>query len=285
MTSSTTATTSGWRTGARQHRPRAQHVEAGQGCRPRPPRSGAEDRRGNRLGQDQGHHPLPGLHQLHDVGRGRPGPPGHSIISNAVSLHPMVPTFSRFKIPQAAAPCSRARSNTSIRSGGSTRHGGLEIVAHHGGGRPSRVRQHRLQGRQLHLRHRVPRALAPREPQPRHPRVDQAGVRASAPSPSSSRWLTASSRAPGAGGGLPRAARDSSRSEPATTARFVFLAGVNNQCFLAESQQRTYDFFDSCRKGYHSLHMIPNYGHLDIFIGKNAATDVFPLIIAELDRA
>jgi hypothetical protein len=31
--------------------------------------------------------------------------------------------------------------------------------------------------------------------------------------------------------------------------------------------------------------MIPNYGHLDIFFGKNAANDVFPLISAELDRA
>ena len=73
--------------------------------------------------------------------------------------------------------------------------------------------------------------------------------------------------------------------EPATTARFAFFAGVNNHCFLAESQQRTFDFFDSWHKGYHSLHMIPNYGHLDIFFGKNAAKDIFPLISEELDRA
>lgn len=73
--------------------------------------------------------------------------------------------------------------------------------------------------------------------------------------------------------------------EPATTARIAFLAGMNNHCFLPESQQRTFDFFDSWRKGYHSLHMIPDYGHLDIFFGKNAATDVFPIISAELDRA
>jgi pimeloyl-ACP methyl ester carboxylesterase len=72
--------------------------------------------------------------------------------------------------------------------------------------------------------------------------------------------------------------------EPQTTARFAFFAGVNNHCFLAESQQRTFDFFDSWHKGYHTLHMIPNYGHLDIFFGKNAARDVLPLISAELDR-
>jgi len=72
--------------------------------------------------------------------------------------------------------------------------------------------------------------------------------------------------------------------EPATSARFAFFAGLNNHCFLAESQQRTFEFFDSWHKGYHSLHMIPNYGHLDVFFGKNAAKDVFPLISAELDR-
>jgi len=85
--------------------------------------------------------------------------------------------------------------------------------------------------------------------------------------------------------GLAELPSDFVAREPATTARFSFIAGVNNRCFLAESQQRTFDFFDSWRKGYHSLHMIPDYGHLDIFIGKNAAKDVFPLISAELDKA
>ena len=73
--------------------------------------------------------------------------------------------------------------------------------------------------------------------------------------------------------------------EPATTARFAFMAGLNNHCFLAESQQRTFDFFNGWRKNYHSLHMIPNYGHLDPFIGKDAARDVFPIILEELERA
>ncbi len=72
--------------------------------------------------------------------------------------------------------------------------------------------------------------------------------------------------------------------EPATTARFAFFAGVDNHCFLAESQQRTFDFFDAWHKGYHSLHMLPNYGHLDVFFGKNAAKDVFPLMCEELER-
>jgi pimeloyl-ACP methyl ester carboxylesterase len=84
--------------------------------------------------------------------------------------------------------------------------------------------------------------------------------------------------------GRPELPADFMAREPSTTARFAFFAGLNNRCFLAESQQRTFDFFDSWHKGYHSLRMLPNYGHLDVFIGKNAAQDVFPLISAELER-
>jgi len=71
---------------------------------------------------------------------------------------------------------------------------------------------------------------------------------------------------------------------PRTDARFAFLAGERNVCFLPESQQRTYDYFQRQRKDFHSLEMLPGYGHLDVFIGKNAADDVFPIILAELDR-
>jgi hypothetical protein len=72
--------------------------------------------------------------------------------------------------------------------------------------------------------------------------------------------------------------------EPSTTARFAFMAGLNNRCFLAESQRRTFEFFNSWRKNYHTLTMLPNYGHLDVFIGKDASRDVFPLIGEELER-
>jgi pimeloyl-ACP methyl ester carboxylesterase len=71
---------------------------------------------------------------------------------------------------------------------------------------------------------------------------------------------------------------------PETDARFVFLAGERNQCFLPESQRRTYEHLARHRRGYHALHVIPGYGHLDIFMGKDAARDVFPLIVSELDK-
>jgi hypothetical protein len=71
---------------------------------------------------------------------------------------------------------------------------------------------------------------------------------------------------------------------PRTDARFVFFAGADNRCFLPESQRKTFEWFDRQRKGYHALHVLPGYGHLDVFIGQDAARDTFPLIIAELDK-
>ena len=82
----------------------------------------------------------------------------------------------------------------------------------------------------------------------------------------------------------PELPRDFVAQEPQTRARFAFFAGENNRCFLAESQRRTFDFFDSWHKGYHSLRLIPGYGHLDVFIGKDAVRDVFPQIAEELER-
>ena len=71
---------------------------------------------------------------------------------------------------------------------------------------------------------------------------------------------------------------------PRTNARFIFIAGELNQCFRWQSQQATFDWFEQHRPNYHALHVLGGYGHLDIFIGVNAARDVFPVLLAELDR-
>lgn len=72
---------------------------------------------------------------------------------------------------------------------------------------------------------------------------------------------------------------------PQTDARFSFVTGGLNNCFLPESQQRTFDWFESFDPGRHSLHIVPGYGHLDVFVGKHADKDWFPLIVGELDKA
>jgi hypothetical protein len=39
------------------------------------------------------------------------------------------------------------------------------------------------------------------------------------------------------------------------------------------------------RDNYHALHTFPTYGHLDIFMGQDAARDTFPVILGELNKA
>jgi hypothetical protein len=83
---------------------------------------------------------------------------------------------------------------------------------------------------------------------------------------------------------LPGLPRDFAAAPPQTDARFAFFAGAASGCFLPESQVRSHAYFASFRKDFHTLHVLPDYSHLDVFIGKNAARDAFPLILEELDR-
>jgi hypothetical protein len=76
--------------------------------------------------------------------------------------------------------------------------------------------------------------------------------------------------------------RDFTAQAPQTDARFVFFAGLENRCFLPESQVRTFRWFEDHDPGKHALHELPGYSHLDVFMGKDAARDVFPLMLQEL---
>jgi hypothetical protein len=84
--------------------------------------------------------------------------------------------------------------------------------------------------------------------------------------------------------GYPELPEDLARRPPETDARCAFFAGELNQCFLPVSQVRTFEHVDRHQPGRHALHVIPGYSHLDMFIGRRAAEDVFPLILAELAR-
>jgi len=78
---------------------------------------------------------------------------------------------------------------------------------------------------------------------------------------------------------------DFASAAPRTTARVAFIAGANNLCFLPDSQIRSFEHFQAHQPDRgHSLHVLPNYGHLDVFIGQHAARDVFPVILDELSR-
>lgn len=79
-------------------------------------------------------------------------------------------------------------------------------------------------------------------------------------------------------------ANDLAAGPPRTDARFVLIAGAINDCFLAESQRRTHEWLEKHAPGRHQLHVIPGYGHLDIFIGTQAAQDTYPVMSAALEQ-
>ena len=67
--------------------------------------------------------------------------------------------------------------------------------------------------------------------------------------------------------------------------RIILFAGAKNKCFLPESQQRTFDYLERIDPGRHRLHILDEYSHLDIFFGQNAHNDVFPLMIDALNES
>jgi pimeloyl-ACP methyl ester carboxylesterase len=76
---------------------------------------------------------------------------------------------------------------------------------------------------------------------------------------------------------------DPAAEAPRTSARIALFAGEDNLCFLPESQAATFRYL-SKHRDTDALHIVPGYGHLDMFMGQNAARDIFPLMVEELDR-
>jgi len=72
---------------------------------------------------------------------------------------------------------------------------------------------------------------------------------------------------------------------PKTEAKFIFLTGDKNLCFLPESQRKSFEYFNAIKPNYHRFYEIKNYSHLDIFMGSNAHIDVFPCIIDSLNKS
>lgn len=69
-----------------------------------------------------------------------------------------------------------------------------------------------------------------------------------------------------------------------TEARVVLFAGAKNLCFLDESQKNTYQYLERIAPGKHRLYVLDRYSHLDVFLGKDAHKDVFPLMLDELNK-
>lgn len=65
----------------------------------------------------------------------------------------------------------------------------------------------------------------------------------------------------------------------------TFLSGELNKTWLPSSTQRTYDWLVEAHGSEpYRRRVIPGYGHLDTFMGTDAITDTFPLILQGLER-
>ncbi|MQS17034.1 esterase [Streptomyces kaniharaensis] len=209
-------------------------------------------------------------------------PEVETVVSNAVSLHPVVPGWSAFKIGRLAPLISRA----------------LPAISPGWGDRPQGPLSRLLVGvvRATHpeCRNSVCRMVSftygtGRPALWSHENLDETthdwirGEFADVPMT----FFAQMDRCIRAGhlvrtepiAGLPRSVTDRA---PETDARIVLLAGEQNRCFLAKSQQRTFDFLQQHRPGRDTLHLLPGYGHLDVFLGRRAAVDTYPLILKEL---
>lgn len=65
------------------------------------------------------------------------------------------------------------------------------------------------------------------------------------------------------------------------TTPVLLIQGQENRVF-ADSNILCHQRFEQIVPGRHQLHVFPGYGHQDIFMGKQVATDVFPRLVAWL---
>lgn len=65
----------------------------------------------------------------------------------------------------------------------------------------------------------------------------------------------------------------------------TFLSGATNQIFYPESGQRTRVWLSEHNgSDLYRQRIVPDYGHMDLFIGRNAHCDVTPTLLEELER-
>lgn len=71
---------------------------------------------------------------------------------------------------------------------------------------------------------------------------------------------------------------------PRTDARFTFVVGAENRMFVPAGQRASFEHFDGHAPGHHAFHAFEGMGHLDTFLGRDAAERTFPVMLAALER-
>ena len=65
----------------------------------------------------------------------------------------------------------------------------------------------------------------------------------------------------------------------------TYIHGAENETWLPESTELTFNWLrENNDRHLYRRHLIANYGHIDCIFGKNAAVDVYPLILNHLDE-
>jgi len=206
------------------------------------------------------------------------------IVSNAVSLHPVIPAYARFKIVAMAPWIARATDYLSpawayrsdgyfsriVRRAVAMTHPECDnlvcrlVSFTYGSGRPA-LWAHRHLDAATHDWITGEFAAVPMSFFAEMGRSVRAGRLVPLPAD--------------AGAALPP---DVATAAPRTDARFALFAGEDNRCFLPESQRRTFAHLERYQPGRHALFIVKGYGHLDVFFGRDAWRDVHPLMLKEL---
>ena len=63
----------------------------------------------------------------------------------------------------------------------------------------------------------------------------------------------------------------------------LFMTGEQNHVFT-DSNIVCYERLQKVVPGRHELHVFPNYGHQDVFMGKNCHVDIFPRLLQFLEK-
>jgi cholesterol oxidase len=63
----------------------------------------------------------------------------------------------------------------------------------------------------------------------------------------------------------------------------LFITGEENHVFT-DSNNECYQRLNRISPKQYELHVFPNYGHQDIFMGKNVYQDIFPRLLEFLNK-
>ena len=213
---------------ASQHRPARQPVDARRGGRLRPPGRRRDGPRAHRRRHDEGNRALPGLDAASRCSAvAGLLPQVDTIVSNAMSLHPVVPRLSKVKLTRVVPLVHRLLDYVDPHWGKERRPAVRRAAARRrGAADPPRVPQRRLRDGQLHVRRRAPRAVVAREPQRRTPRP---GSARSSPGPAHllrpDGALACRPASWSPTGSVPGMPADPVASAPRTDARFALIGG------------------------------------------------------------